>query len=297
MSKITRATQQVFAGQVLANNNIAQFGSLKAGAAAYSLDPAIIQGLTGYGQGWAGAILANQAPALQDMNALFFLITRQLAYCMQAGVPEWDAGTTYYIGSVASNGTGKIYASLTDANLNNAVTDGTKWVLIGGYPAATAAVAGLLSVGSIPGYIPATTVDKPVTGYAGEYIESMGAGASLTSGQWSDGGASPINLGPGEWDLQATGEILTAFTVYAFTVAIGNATGNSSTGVDDQRNKAQFTLGNTGDIITYPPVLNTPLWRVRVATGTTQNYYPKILGLFGTSASGVCNLFARRVCR
>jgi hypothetical protein len=132
VSKIARATQQVFGVNLTASGNIAQFGSLAANAIAYSLDPAVIQALNAWGNGWAGALVNNQAPALQDMNALFYLITRQLAYSMQTGVPEWDASTSYFIGSIVQDGYGNTYRSLTDNNLNNVVTNSTYWGMTGG---------------------------------------------------------------------------------------------------------------------------------------------------------------------
>jgi hypothetical protein len=116
MAKITRSLQKVFADGVVAQNNIAQFGSLKADAVLFSKDPAVIQFLAAFEQGWASAVVNNQAPTLQDMNALFFLITRQIAYLMQAGVAEYDTETVYYIGSVVSDGAGALYRSLVDTN-------------------------------------------------------------------------------------------------------------------------------------------------------------------------------------
>jgi hypothetical protein len=130
VAKITRATQKVFAGAVVPTSNVAQFGSLRADAPVYSDDPAVIQALAAFGTGWAAAVVNNNAPAIQDENGLWYLVTRQLAYLMQTGVPEWDAGTTYYIGSMAQDGTGAVYRSLIDGNLNNALSDYTKWVLV-----------------------------------------------------------------------------------------------------------------------------------------------------------------------
>ncbi len=65
------------------------------------------------------------------MNALCFLFARQLAYIFQAGVAEWNTSTVYYIGSLASDGLGVLYVSLTDTNTGNALTDSTKWKLYG----------------------------------------------------------------------------------------------------------------------------------------------------------------------
>ena len=128
MPKITRKKQRVFAGDVIAANNIAQFGSLKAGSPAFSLDPDIIQLLSAFGNGWASAVVSNSAPALQDMNSLFFLISRQLAYVLQTGISEYDSTTSYYIGSLVNDGIGTIYMSVVDDNLGQALSDASKWL-------------------------------------------------------------------------------------------------------------------------------------------------------------------------
>lgn len=126
MAKIVRKSQKIFGGDLTASGNVAVFGSLKAGSPSYSIDPATIQSAH-YNLGWADAVVANNAPALQDMNALFFVDTYQLAYLMQTGIAEWDAGTTYYIGSWCLDSFGTAYCSIADTNLNNVVTDTTKW--------------------------------------------------------------------------------------------------------------------------------------------------------------------------
>jgi hypothetical protein len=114
MPKITKKFQRIFCGDVPANNVVAQFGSLKAASPTYSSDPAIIQNLAAWGSGWSGAVINNSAPALQDMNSLFYVLTRQIAYLMQTGVAEYDASTIYYIGSLAYDGVGRIYKCLVD---------------------------------------------------------------------------------------------------------------------------------------------------------------------------------------
>lgn len=126
MAKITRKSQKIFGGDLTASGNIGVFGSLKAGSPAYSTDPETIQS-SHYPLGWADAVVANNAPALQDMNGLFYNDSYQLAYLSQTGVPEWDDATTYYIGSVVNDGTGRLYTSLTDNNLNNALSSSANW--------------------------------------------------------------------------------------------------------------------------------------------------------------------------
>src|SRR6185312_5101494 len=117
MSKIARKTMLQF-GSNAGTNQIAQFGSFAAGTPQFSIDPAVIQGLSNYLTGMFGAVMGSESPAIEDHNALFYLYAYQLCYLMQAGVPEWDSGTTYYIGSVVQKA-GVIYTSLVDTNLNH----------------------------------------------------------------------------------------------------------------------------------------------------------------------------------
>lgn len=130
MAKITRKNQKIFGGSLAAPSNIAVFGSLAAAAPAYSLDPDAIQSAE-YLLAWAAALVnapgGNASPALQDMNALFFLLSRQMAYVMQDGIPEWNAETTYYIDSFCKLG-GVVYIAKTDNNLNkDPVTQTNDW--------------------------------------------------------------------------------------------------------------------------------------------------------------------------
>lgn len=113
MARISRKTQQIFAGELVAANNLAKFGSLRIGAPAYSLDPEELQ-TTEYLNGWSAALLSNKAPALQDLNALHYLHSYQTAYLMQTGIPEWDDGTTYFVGSTATDAAGKQYVCIMD---------------------------------------------------------------------------------------------------------------------------------------------------------------------------------------
>lgn len=125
MAKITRAIQKIF-GSAAGINQRAQIGSLAAGTPNFTTDPAVIQGLANYLEGWFGVVLGGNSPAIEDMNSLCFLFAYQLAYLMQAGIAEWETGTTYYKGSFVNVG-GVSYISLTDNNLGNAVTSSTNW--------------------------------------------------------------------------------------------------------------------------------------------------------------------------
>lgn len=130
MPKITRATQRIF-GSNAPSTQITAFGTAMTANPVYTTDPAELQTNASL-DGWAAAIEADKAPFEEDTNGLFYLITRQLAYLFQQGIPEWDANTTYYQNSqcsVMQDGILVIKRSLTDNNIgNNPTTDNVNWV-------------------------------------------------------------------------------------------------------------------------------------------------------------------------
>lgn len=126
MAKITRKLARIF-GQSAGPTQIGQFGSLAAGDPEYSSDPDVIQQLSNWLGGWYEAVVGSNSPAIQDMNAFCYVVAYQIAYLLQTGVGEWNSGTTYYIGSLATDSTGTLFTSIANDNLNNALTDGTKW--------------------------------------------------------------------------------------------------------------------------------------------------------------------------
>lgn len=130
MAKITRQTAKIF-GSTATSGEIAQFGSLAASApVTYSgstATPALVQALGNWLTGWFAGVEGANSPAIEDLNAYCYVMAYQMAYQMQAGIAEWDAGTTYYIGSLAQDSTGNIYVSITDTNLNNALSVTADW--------------------------------------------------------------------------------------------------------------------------------------------------------------------------
>ena len=139
MAKITRKTQKIFGGDYIldgAQTEIAVFGSKKDGAPAYSVDPDAIQSAN-YSQGWNDAVLTSldglkKMPLLQDSNALFYVLSRNLAYLNQAGIAEYDSNTVYYINDICRDvGTTNIYKSITDDNTGNVLTDSVNWESLG----------------------------------------------------------------------------------------------------------------------------------------------------------------------
>lgn len=129
MAKIARKTQKIFAGSAINNG---QFGSAQVGTKLTSTDIAVLQALGAYSTGWLDAIIgASKFPTLEEFQALSYIETSQIAYLLQEGIPEYDAGTNYFQHSIVKQaGTYQLYGSLTDNNLGNALTDATKWVAL-----------------------------------------------------------------------------------------------------------------------------------------------------------------------
>ena len=129
MANTDNFEQKIFSGSVPPTNIVSQFGSLAAGNPNYSSDPDVICDLAAWSNGWEAALMSGKYPALQDMNAALYVISRQLAYFKQSGIPEWKSDITYYSGSIVTDGYGRIYKSLIDNNLNNAFSDFSSWFL------------------------------------------------------------------------------------------------------------------------------------------------------------------------
>lgn len=133
MAKLQRKSAKLFAESATAGvGGVSQFGSLAEGDINYSKDPDVIQALDAYKKGWGAAVLGNKSPAIEDRNALDYLLSYQQAYIMQRGIPEWIATETYYQGSVVSLGNGHVYVSKTDNNTGNDPsldTTETNWIV------------------------------------------------------------------------------------------------------------------------------------------------------------------------
>ena len=182
-AKLTRYDQLVF-GADAGTNQLSRFGSLSAGSPVgnqryngATITPDIVQSLDiptdpaatsdCFQKGWSSAIIGNNSPTIEDFNSICYLFTRQVAYLLQRGISEWLSTCTYYIGSVVTGTDGSLYRSITDNNLNNALTDLSNWrqmiILPTSYPATTLPMllspGGLVSPGQVTGaQIASTTV-------------------------------------------------------------------------------------------------------------------------------------------
>ena len=123
MTKIERKTQKIFAGNA-ATDELAVFGSMITGTPVYNDDIEALQS-EAYTEGWKAAVAANEAPFMEEMNAVQYGFSKQLAYLFQQGIPEWDAGTTYYLNSFCQVD-GVIYKSKLDENINHSPGDDTE---------------------------------------------------------------------------------------------------------------------------------------------------------------------------
>ena len=127
MAKLPRVTNKLFAENA-ATDDIGQFGSANAGTKLNTSDVTTIQALPAWQEGWKPAVVGeNRYPAMQERNGVDKVFSYQIDYMLQQGIPEYDAGTTYYVNSFCKVG-GTIYKSLTDDNIgNNPTTSPTNW--------------------------------------------------------------------------------------------------------------------------------------------------------------------------
>lgn len=128
---LTRKHQKIFS-EFAPNNG--QFGSLEASGGVTGVitnDITTLQALAAYQEGFNDAVISGDAlPSLEEVNGLHKINTEQLQYLLNKGIPEWSADAEYYIGDIQREvGGSKIYQSITDNNINNALTDTLNWTI------------------------------------------------------------------------------------------------------------------------------------------------------------------------
>lgn len=136
MAILTRVFQKIFGD----SGPVGEFGQIGSddpiGTGVNTKDPATIQSLTAYDNGLFDITNAvTEPPRAEDINSLYFLITRQMSYMFQRGIPEWNTSEEYTTGSYTQVA-GQIYKSVNTPNTGNDPTtdDGTNWeaVVLGG---------------------------------------------------------------------------------------------------------------------------------------------------------------------
>lgn len=127
MAEIERKAQKVFGGNLSPAGNIAVYGSKLAGTVAYSKNLDVIQN-NSWLVGLLGSVSPSKAPYLQDLNAIFYVITTQLAYIFQAGVPEWNSETEYFANKSIVRYGDKVYIAISNnTNVNPESEGNTSW--------------------------------------------------------------------------------------------------------------------------------------------------------------------------
>lgn len=124
-TKLTRIAHKIF-GSTASAGEIGQVGSLAAGSPVTTTDPTLIQSLANFTRGWFGIVMGGNSPAIEDLNGVNHIASRQIGYLYQDGIPDWDASTEYFEGSRAWKND-ILYISKTDNNINNSTIDTDFW--------------------------------------------------------------------------------------------------------------------------------------------------------------------------
>lgn len=138
-------------GSTGATNDFAQFGSEAASAPQKTKDIATIQSLAAWLAGLQASVFGgNNAPYLEDMNSLFYVLAYQLFYLFEAGIPEWDTSTNYVTASIVRKpATNQLFSSISGGTGNALPTSGNNanWIQI--YPVQASTIAGQLIASQI----------------------------------------------------------------------------------------------------------------------------------------------------
>lgn len=130
MAKIARKNLKIFAADA-GSSEVGVIGGLRANTLTYSKDPDVLQQLPNYSQGYYSTTIDNNSPAMEEENALNFLFSYMVAYLYQNGIPEWNAETEYYKGSLVKDSNGTLLSSKTDANINKTLLTNADWTVYG----------------------------------------------------------------------------------------------------------------------------------------------------------------------
>lgn len=282
MARITRKTLTMYGGTG-PSADFGQFGSQAASAPVETKDVAVLQQLAAWGNGFQDAVAIGQAPYLQDMNSVLYVHSYMDAYLFQEGVAEWDAGTTYYTGSLvkslANAGFTEFYVSLVDTNLNNAlptrVSNGN-WAFL----------YALDSTGMIVLLAGVTDASNAAAGVVGEFmISTVGNQAAPASTHWGD--MTSLSLTAGDWDVTLTCAMnQVASTVTDQEFGLGVTSGDNTPGTSQLL-----------DFVSSASPIKVPMFlRKRFNLNTPTVVYAKMLFNYsGGTVFGLCSIQARRI--
>lgn len=250
MARITRKTQKIFA---LDATNNGQFGSAQTGAKVLDDDPDIIQALDAWVEGWLSAVIgAQKLPPLEEMQGIQYVITRQLSYILQEGIPEFDVGTTYYTNSIVKkSGTYQLYGSIVDNNTGNALTDPTKWKMLIDFEAQYASDAEAFAASiSNKALVPSNFGQKSFSTYGTPGYQKLPGGLIIQFGQATTNGAGQVAV---TWPITFPNALIAAFQTDIAMGATGAACNIVSMDVAPTTSGATFyAITNAGGVVGTP---------------------------------------------
>lgn len=248
MAKLNNVLSKIF-GSGAGLNQISKFGSLFAGTPEFTTDPSDAQSLSNYLTGWAAAAIGGNSPAIEDMNAVLFAISYQLAYYQQAGIPEYNSGKEYFIGSLVNDGAGAIYVSKTDNNTGNLLSNSTYWTKVAG---AVMTAIGDIIYGSVDGAMTKLTGN---TTTQKQFLTQTGTGSASAAPVWQD--FKPPNF---QKILSGSGTYTpSAGVLYTIVEMVGGGGGGAGAGASPGGNtaggntafgSAQCNGGGAGSVVT-----------------------------------------------
>lgn len=116
-TELERKQLQVFCGGA-GEQQTSVFGTMKNPAPDYSKDPETLQGAN-WPQGWQNAVAADDAPFMEDMNSLFYVLSYMTKYLYQHGIPEWSNKETYTASKSVVLRNGKFYVAKQTTGADN----------------------------------------------------------------------------------------------------------------------------------------------------------------------------------
>lgn len=112
------------------NSDVGIFGSKYNGSPLSSTDPDSIQDLSNpassWLSGWSKAVVSSQAPCMEDMNGVMYVLSYMTKYLYQTGIPEWNSDEDYNQYALTQYG-GVLYFCLTANSNQNPSSSPSYW--------------------------------------------------------------------------------------------------------------------------------------------------------------------------
>lgn len=112
------------------NSDVGIFGSKYNGSPLSSTDPDSIQDLSNpassWLSGWSKAVVSSQAPCMEDMNGVMYVLSYMTKYLYQTGIPEWNSSEDYNQYALAQYG-GVLYFCLSANSNQNPSSSPSYW--------------------------------------------------------------------------------------------------------------------------------------------------------------------------